>query len=188
MDGQPNQTNQLLLNADGEIMALIPDDVTATSGQLIMELGEGFILADNPAIHTEFEHRPEAGEAIFVSGNPSVSGYFAMARLEREQARAKQKEMLTEMINNQNLEQAKRANVADEMLSIVKRVEKETAAEALIEAKGFREVYVRIGDDTVDVVVNKEVLSEAEIAQIEDIVKRKTGMETSQIRISTMKS
>ena len=186
MDGRPNQTNQLLLNNDGEIVALIPDDVTTTSGHLIMEIGDSFILDENPDIYTDLELRPEAGEAIFVSGIGN-STYFAQARLEREQSRAKQKEILTEMINNTNLEHAKRAEVADEMLSITKRIEKETAAEAMIEAKGFKEVYVRIDDDTVDVVVNKEMLSEAEIAQIEDIVRRKTGIETAKIRISTMK-
>jgi len=37
------------------------------------------------------------------------------------------------------------------------------------------------------VVVNKEALTDAEIAQIEDIVKRKTGMAADQIRISTLK-
>ena len=57
----------------------------------------------------------------------------------------------------------------------------------MIEAKGFNEVYVRIDDDTVDVVVNKESLSEAEIAQIEDIVKRKTGVSADKIRISPIK-
>ena len=185
MDGRPNETNQLTLNMDGEVAALIPDDVTTTSGHLIMEVGDSFILDENPDIYTDVE-RPEAGEAIFVSGRGSTT-YFAQARLEREQSRAKQKEILTEMINNVNLEHAKRAEVADEMLSITKRIEKETAAEAMIEAKGFKEVYVRIDDDTVDVVVNKEMLSDAEIAQIEDIVRRKTGMETAKIRISTMK-
>ena len=48
-------------------------------------------------------------------------------------------------------------------------------------------MYIRIDDETVDVVVDKEMLSDAEIAQIEDIVKRKTGFKANQIRISTLK-
>ena len=43
-------------------------------------------------------------------------------------------------------------------------------------------------DDTVDVVVDKDTLTDAEVAQIEDIVKRKCGMDASQIRITTLKS
>ena len=57
----------------------------------------------------------------------------------------------------------------------------------MIEAKGFNEVYVRIDDDTVDVVVDKAELTDAEIAQIEDIVKRKTGVSADKIRITPLK-
>ena len=60
-------------------------------------------------------------------------------------------------------------------LILQKRIEKETSAEAMIESKGFKEAYVRIDDETVDVVVDKSELSQQEIAQIMDIVKRKTG-------------
>ena len=73
------------------------------------------------------------------------------------------------------------------MLQIQQRIEKETAAESMIEAKGFKEVYVRIDDDTVDVVVDKAELTDAEVAQIEDIVKRKTGVSADKIRITPLK-
>ena len=92
------------------------------------------------------------------------------------------------MINNDNVEQSKKQTAADEMLKIQQRIEKETAAEAMIEAKGFEEVYVRIDDETVDVVVNKSELSDAEIAQIEDIIKRKTGATVDKIRITPIKN
>lgn len=142
-------------------------------------------VAENEAVATGAEES-EAGEAVFVNTSKD-SSYFVQAKLEREQARAKQKDILTEMINNGSVEQNKKAECADEMLKIQQRIEKETAAEAMIEAKGFSEVYVRIDDSTVDVVVNKEKLSQQEIAQIEDIVKRKTGYSADKIRISPSK-
>ncbi|MBR6542462.1 MAG: SpoIIIAH-like family protein [Anaerotignum sp.] len=72
------------------------------------------------------------------------------------------------------------------MMELQQRIEKETAAEAMIESKGFKEAYVRMDDNTVDVVVDKETLTDAEVAQIEDIVKRKTGADASEIRINTL--
>ncbi len=189
VDGRGSGTNQMMLSDEGEIVALVPEDTVEAGKMSASEIGEALTMNDDPTISMELAEgteATEAGEAIFVNNSADAS-YFVQARLEREQARAKQKEILTEMINNGNIEQVKRAECADVMLSIQKRIEKETAAEAMIEAKGFKDVYVRIDDDTVDVVVSKEALSDAEIAQIEDIVKRKTGMETSQIRISTMK-
>lgn len=130
-------------------------------------------------------------EAIFVNANADSTlndAYFVDAKLEREQARAKEKDFLMELTANDTLDSAKRNEAADEILKIQQRIEKETAAEALIESKGFKNAYVRIDNDTVDVVVDKAELTDAEIAQIEDIVKRKTGYDASQIRISTFKS
>ncbi|MPN58726.1 hypothetical protein SDC9_206439 [bioreactor metagenome] len=46
---------------------------------------------------------------------------------------------------------------------------------------------MRIDDQTVDVVVDKATLSDSEVAQIEDIVKRKTGFKADQIRINPLK-
>lgn len=127
----------------------------------------------------------DAGTAIFVNSN--VDSFFVQAKLVREQDRSKQREILTDMINNENLTADQKSTYADEMLNIQKRIEKESSAEAMIEAKGFKDVYVRIDNETVDVVVGKEVLTDSEIAQIEDIVRRKTGMDATQIRISPMK-
>ena len=64
--------------------------------------------------------------------------------------------------------------------------EKETAAEILLESKGFDDVVVSITDSTVDVVVNASELSEAQRAQIEDIIVRKTGVSPDAIVISTL--
>ncbi len=141
---------------------------------------------------TGAELTADAGnEAIFVNATGSLvdnSGFFVDAKLEREQARAKEKDFLLDLTQNDTLDTAKRNEAADEILKIQERVEKETAAEALIESKGFKNAYVRIDNDTVDVVVDKAELTDAELAQIEDIVKRKTGYDASQIRITTFKS
>jgi len=62
--------------------------------------------------------------------------------------------------------------------------EKETATENLLAAKGFSEAVVTILSDSVDVVVNADDLTESQIAQIEDIVKRKTECSADKIVIS----
>lgn len=129
----------------------------------------------------------DTGAAVFVNASADNT-YFVQAKLEREQARAKEKDILTEMINNSNIDQEQKAACATSMLDIQKRIEKETAAEAMIESKGFKEAYVRIDDETVDVVVEKPELTEAEVAQIMDIVSRKTGFASDKIRISPLKA
>ena len=53
-----------------------------------------------------------------------------------------------------------------------------------MEAKGFDDVVVSISGDTVDVMVAVSDLTDAQRAQIEDIVKRKTGISAENIIIS----
>ena len=122
---------------------------------------------------------------VAASKNLEVS-YFAEEKLLREQSRAQQVEQLTEYVANENLDQDSKSKAAANLIEIQERIEKENSAEALLKAKGFSEVYVRIDDDTVDVVVNKAELTDSEIAQIEEIVNRKTGYSVGKINITPL--
>ena len=104
----------------------------------------------------------------------------------KEQVRAKNKETLMEIINNVNISEEQKQEAVDGMIALTDIAEKETAAEILLEAKGFEDVVVSITDGMVDVVVNTADLSEAQRAQIEDIVVRKTGIGAENIIISTI--
>ena len=169
--------NEVVLTSEGEVSALVQEGILAEVS-----------VDENPTLFGDVVENDmtEPGTAVFVNATTD-SSYFIQAKLSREQARAKQKDLLLEVINNESIQQAQKAEAADAMLTIQQKIEKETATEAMIEAKGFKSVYVRIDESTVDIVVDKENLTEAETAQIEDIVKRKTGMSVEQIRISTMK-
>ena len=185
---QANETSGTVITPmDGDIgIALTMDEIDSipSSSLALSDVINTPQAADDA---TADKGMDEAGNAVFANYT-NDSSFFVQAKLDREQSRAKQKETLTELINNQNVAKEQKADCANSMLEIQHRIEKETAAEALIEAKGFTEAYVRIVDDSVDVVVSKSVLSDAEIAQIEDIVKRKTGIDTENIRVAPLKA
>ena len=126
------------------------------------------------------------GAAVYVSANGNGSAYFAEAKLNREQSRAKEKDILTEMLNNENITEEQKAKCTESMLLLQERMEKESAAEAMIQSKGFKQAYVRMDNETVDVVVDAVKLTDKDVAQIEDIVQRKTGMSADKIRINTL--
>ena len=176
------------LNEEGDAMALL-DDFSVLPDTDPSEMAEGSMEDLDPITAEVAEASTTTGDgaAVFVNADENAGTFFAEAKLDREQARAKQKDMLTEMMNNESIDGEQKAACADNMLELQQRIEEETAAEAMIESKGFKEAYVRIDDETVDVVVDKEELTEAEVAQIEDIVKRKTGFDTDKIRISPLK-
>jgi len=180
----------LFLTRGGEVSALIYDSASGqeipvvslnqTNG--IDAVADGEIIIEGSETGNQNE---SPGEAVFVSKTDDFQ-FFAQEKLDREQGRSKQREMLMDMINSSNIEKDKKSECADKLLEIQNRIEKETSAEAMIEAKGFGECYVRIDDDTIDVIVTKKPLSDSEIAQIEDIIKRKTGMSVDKIRISSL--
>jgi len=194
-DSRTTEHTGFTLNDQGEIEALAP----SSSIEDYVDIGEALAFSHDPAISMEeteaalsyvHEADEDPGSSVFVNSamveSPNTS-FFVQAKFDREQSRSKEKTLLTEMINNVNLGDDIKAEAADAMMDIQRRIERETAAEAMIEAKGFSEVYVRINEDSVDVVVNKEALTDAEIAQIEDIIKRKTGLTIDKIHISPMR-
>lgn len=124
------------------------------------------------------------GEAVFT-GTSSVT-VLSEAKMLKEQVRAKNKETLLEIINSTTLSDEQKQNAVDAMVEMTAIAEKEMGAEILLEAKGFKDVVVSISDGSVDVVVNATELTDAQRAQIEDIVKRKAETDAENIIISTV--
>lgn len=122
------------------------------------------------------------GEAVFTSTTAVNS--LASANLLKEQTRAKNKEALLEIINNSNVSDGAKQDAINSMIAMTEMAEKECSAEILLEAKGFEDVVVSISGDQVDVMVGLSELTDAQRAQIEDIVKRKTGITAENIIIS----
>lgn len=172
----------------GEIESMDSDVVLQQENYLDETMDE--VLAENLtqdlAQNTEnqISDGETPGEAVFTSATSmnTLSG----ARLLKEQTRAKNKETLLEIINNANISEDQKQEAVDNMIAITDIAEKETAAEILLESKGFDDVVVSITDGSVDVVVNTSELTEAQRAQIEDIIIRKTGVSPDAIVISTL--
>ena len=128
------------------------------------------------------------GEAVLTSTGAETVNFAAEAKLSREQVRSKNKESLLEIINNK-LEEASRQSAIEQMVKMTDTAEKEEAAEMLLEAKGFSNVVVSITDDSADVVLDMgKDATDAKRAQVEDIVKRKTGVSAQNIIITPVDS
>lgn len=178
--------------SDEEMEQAALSDIESMDSEVVLD-SENYLdeaMAENAA-ETTAENMSEQlsdsevpGEAVFTStaGLDTLSG----AKLLKEQTRAKNKETLLELINNVNISEEQKQEAIDNMIAITDIAEKETASEILLEAKGFQDVVVSITDGMVDVVVNAAELTEAQRAQIEDIVIRKTGVGAESIVISTI--
>ncbi len=157
-----------------DIESLDTDEITASADYLSEEMAQNEVTeSDTP------------GEAVFTStaNVNTLSG----AKLMKEQTRAKNKETLMDIINSTSISEEQKQSAVEDMIALTDIAEKETAAEILLEAKGFADVVVSISENGVDVVVNAETLTDAQCAQIEDIVTRKTGTAPENIIIQCSK-
>ncbi len=153
------------------------------SDQAGMEAGaQGGVTGDMTDAQAGYDN---PGEAILTSGM-SVSDYIAGVQLNREQVRAKNKDTLLAIINNTNIEEAAKQEAIQDMIRLTEISEKENAAETLLMAKGFSDPVVSISSEKVDVVVNAPSITDAQRAQIEDIVKRKAEVQAENIIITLL--
>ncbi len=123
-----------------------------------------------------------------ISTEESQSGmtdYFAKARYERDCARSEAAELLkVSNTDSENTEELAAKNL--EMLEVfAKNMERETAIENMVIAKGYRDCVAFVDDTGVRVVVKSERLEAEGVAQIKDIVVEQTGAKPVDIKIST---
>lgn len=122
------------------------------------------------------------GEAVLTG----ASSFAAQAKLSREQVRSQNKADLQEIISSEDIGDEQKQTAVNTMVAMTELAEKEAAAELLLEAKGFSDVIVNLTGETADIVVPDSALEEAKLAQIEDIVKRKTGIAEENIVITPL--
>ena len=168
------------------------DQAASTDGSSILEnvdydlTDETALLDENGADSSLSDVSDQAtstpGEAVLTA----ASDFAAQAKLSREQIRSQNKADLQAIINNQELGDDQKQEAVSTMVSMADLTEKESAAELLLEAKGFENVIVNLTGETADIVVPEADLSDAKRAQIEDIVKRKTGIVPENIVITPL--
>ena len=186
-DTEDTQVASLFEISDEDMEAAENYDIASLDSDVVSEEPDYLdeTMQESMAENTgdELSDQSVPGEAVFTSSSSldSLSG----AKLLKEQVRAKNKETLLEIINNVNISDEQKQEAIDGMIAITDAAEKETAAEILLQAKGFDDAVVSIADGMVDVVINTSDLTEAQRAQIEDIVVRKTGIGAENIVIST---
>ena len=167
---ETQQTNAELANQ--ELLDISEEDLQSASGDIESQ--------DSDTEGSDMDGTP--GEAVLTSGN--ADAVVAEAKVTREQVRAKNKEALQEIIDNENLSDEQKKDAVAQMVSMTEITEKEAAAETLLASKGFSDAVVSISEDSADVVISAKELTEANRAQITDIVTRKTGVAAENIVIN----
>ncbi len=111
------------------------------------------------------------------------SGYFASARLSRDQSRDEAVETAAQMIENGQDNEA----ASEVLLQLTTAIEQEADIESLVKAKGFTDCIAYVEADSVSVVVASEDLQAEQVAQIRDIVLDQSDVSVENIKIVSTK-
>ena len=128
---------------------------------------------------------PSADPSAAPSGAGTSTGYFASARLNRQQARDSALQLLQQAAADAGAQQS----VIDEANASIQAMASLTMSEAQVEnlvtAKGYGDCVCFINDNSASVVVSstENGLSQSDVTKIMEIVKEETGLSASVIKI-----
>ena len=171
---------------DAETVANMNQGAVSDQADKDYETGEDLDITSSKEdlANASTEDVENPGETVLTSVTSGDSDYAAKVKLNREQVRSKNKETLQAIIDNDSLDESKKKDAVNEMITLTDIAEKESNAEMMLEAKGFTDVVVSMNDDGCDVVLNMGEATDAKRAQVEAIVKRKTGVSADKIVIT----
>lgn len=161
----------------------LPDENAPTEEALApVELPEQAAAIEQP-MQIEVDGNPVPQVPAQESMAQSSAGYFTAFRTNRELKRAKEFEVLESIINDANTDSERIGEAQAQKLSLVTCMEQEMIIESLIKAKGFSDAAATIQKGSVNIVVDKETLTDAEAAQIFDIAMRESGEKPENIKV-----
>ena len=127
----------------------------------------------------------ENNENVIESINTNFSDdYFVKTRLDRENMYSKMLESYEKIINNDQITSDQKAIAVQEIDNINKYKNGIMISKNLIKNKGFNDVVILINNDSVSVVVKKDMLLETDIVKIQNIIETKLGFKIENISIS----
>lgn len=163
-------------------------EIDNSDHEIYPEIENTEAAGEDVAMETGTEEIINPGETVLTGALANSVDYAAEVKLNREQVRSKNKETLLGIINNENITDEQKQVAVDQMVQLTDIAEKEANAEMMLESKGFTNVVVSMSGEECDVVLDMGDVTDAKRAQVEDIVKRKTGAEGQNIVITTIGS
>ena len=168
---------------------LADDPNSESTGKLLgqtalVNAGDGGSTTGKPD-DTPSGEAPDASDDQPQESGTAGTGYFASARLNRQQARDSALELLQQAAADENAQQT----VVDEANASIQAMAALTLSEAkvenLITAKGYGDCVCFISSNSASVVVSstENGLSENDVTKIMEIIKEETGLAASKITV-----
>lgn len=166
-------------NTDNEIVNQVNDSYNVAT------LGDAQLVSANNVVETSGQNEIKKNENIKQDEESmQKEKYFKESKLERENMYSEMLENYQIALANPNISEEQKNFSQSEIAKISSQKNSIMIAENLIKNKGFENVIIFVNNDSVSVVIGKEKLNEAEIAQIQSIIQRELNVNIENIHIS----
>ncbi len=166
---EPTIDNHLAEVSSTEGYVEIDEQQENNNNQIEEELNS---LNDNPVVNV-----------ANVDDKKNKTDFFVEYRIERDQARSEQINLLREMINNPNSDKGLKKKAQERLLEITNNIEKEMDIESLIRARGYNDGIAFIHDNSIELIISSDGLNKDDVAKIGDIITNSTGINLENITI-----
>ena len=113
----------------------------------------------------------------------SYSDYFAASRADRDTSRQETVSYYETIIGNEATSAEAKANAETDLAALVAGIDVEQRLETLIKALGYSDCLVTVGNENINVIIKSGALTDAEVAQVFEVVSSETGTTVEHVRI-----
>lgn len=167
---------------DTESMAAIGDARLVSSNNTVeaMESND----SDDSNESGKIDGVKEDKEVVAMVPNNYNADYFVSSRLERDKMYSQMLDTYQGLAENSAVSPEQKNISTQEITNINNRKNSIMIAENLIKNLGFEDVVIFVNEGSTSVIVKADTLSEADIAQIQNVVCREIGVSAETIHIS----
>lgn len=152
------------------------ENITNTVQKNTNEAAEASALVSND--------EKKADSNVVQTSNQTSSNYFSELKMERDEMYSKSLETYQKIVDSQSVS-AEQKSIAIQEIDKINNIKNAIQiSEELIKLKDFEDVVIYSTNDKVSVIVRVAVLSDSQVAQIQNIVSKELGVEINNITIS----
>ncbi len=124
-----------------------------------------------------------SNDVVDTSGTVSTANFFTSYRTDRDEARTQEKLYYTAILESASSSAEAKTSAEEALADIAAQIESELYLEGNIKAKGFDDVVVSMTENFVNVMVKSAELTDAQVAQIVQVVQEQTNKSIDNIKI-----
>ncbi len=139
---------------------------------------------ENETSEPEIKNESNLGDAQYVNSNSlDAENYFETAEINRKKAHDTAKEYLTSIIADTSVDEDTKASAREKLTKISEQIKIECDIENLITAQTDSKCIVTYSEDSLEVLLPKDIINNEIAVKIKDIVVSKTKLTTDKITI-----